>query len=93
MNRNLYLVAYDVRNPRRLKRALHILKDYACAGQKSVFECWLSLSEKNRLECRLYSELNVEEDSVMFSALRHTHPVRTLGIAPQPEDLPFVYLG
>ena len=42
MSRKLYLVAYDVREPSRLRRALHILKDYAYAGQKSVFECWPS---------------------------------------------------
>lgn len=93
MNRQLYLVAYDVREPSRLRRALHILKDYACAGQKSVFECWLSLKERHQLERRLNEQLDSEVDSVMFSTLRKTHPVRTLGIAPQPEDTPFVYFG
>lgn len=93
MSRELYLVAYDVRAPRRLRRALHILKDYAYAGQKSVFECWLNPKEKRRLEERLNNELNLDLDSVLLSKLRKSYPVRTLGIAPTPEDLPFLYLG
>lgn len=93
MPRNLYLVAYDVRHPTRLQRALYVLKDYACAGQKSVFECWLTLHEKKQLQQRLQAELDLDSDSVVLSRLKKTHPVRTLGIAPEPEDTPFVYLG
>lgn len=93
MSRELYLVAYDVREPNRLRRVLHILKDYAYAGQKSVFECWLNKNEKRVLEARLDGELDSDTDSVLFSSLRKAHPVRTLGIAPEPEDTPFLYLG
>ena len=93
MNRDLYLVAYDVRHPTRLQRALYVLKDYACAGQKSVFECWLTPKEKRQLQARLNSELDFTCDSVMLSRLKKDHPVRTLGIAPEAEDTPFVYLG
>ncbi len=42
MARTLYLVAYDVRRPSRLRKALRVLKDYASGGQKSAFECYLS---------------------------------------------------
>ena len=93
MTRKLYLVAYDIRKPKRLRRALHILKDYATSGQKSVFECWLNAKEKLALESRLKSVLNLNSDSVLFTSLRKTHPVRSLGIAPMPEDTPFIYLG
>lgn len=93
MSRKLYLVAYDVREPSRLRRALHILKDYAYAGQKSVFECWLNKSEKLALETRLDSELDSDIDCVLLSNLRKAHPVRTLGIASVPQDTPFLYLG
>lgn len=36
-----YLAAYDVSDPKRLQQALHVLRDYATGGQKSVFECFL----------------------------------------------------
>lgn len=93
MSRELYLIAYDVRQPNRLRRALNVLKDYAYGGQKSVFECWLTIKEKCELEQRLQQELALDEDSVLLSNLRKTHPVRTLGIAPVAEDTPFIYLG
>jgi CRISPR-associated protein Cas2 len=41
MQRILYLVAYDICHPRRLARALKIVRAYATGGQKSVHECWL----------------------------------------------------
>ncbi len=40
--RKLYIAAYDISNPRRLRQALKILKGYACGRQKSVFECYLT---------------------------------------------------
>lgn len=41
--RQLFLAAYDVREPKRLQKALHVLRDYTCGGQKSVFECYLTV--------------------------------------------------
>jgi len=38
-NRQLYLAAYDVSCPRRLRKALYVLRGFASGGQKSVFEC------------------------------------------------------
>ena len=32
--RQLFLAAYDVRDDGRLRRALHVLRDYTCGGQK-----------------------------------------------------------
>jgi len=47
--RSLYLVAYDVCDDRRLRRAHRLVKAHAVGGQKSVFECWLSDAERNML--------------------------------------------
>ena len=46
MVRDLYLVAYDIREPRRLRKMLYLLKEYASGGQKSAFECYLTAGEK-----------------------------------------------
>ncbi len=47
--RNLFVVAYDVSDPSRLRKMLYIIKDYATGGQKSAYECYLSDVERNEL--------------------------------------------
>ena len=53
--RQLFLAAYDVRDDGRLRRALHVLRDYTCGGQKSVFECYLTPNERKKLLSRVLS--------------------------------------
>ena len=48
-DRALYIAAYDVTDPARLRQALHVLKGYASGGQKSVFECFLTSRERQAL--------------------------------------------
>ena len=45
MARSLYLVAYDVCNPRRLARVTRYFHSYRVAGQKSVPEIWVTPAE------------------------------------------------
>ncbi|GIX29866.1 MAG: CRISPR-associated endoribonuclease Cas2 1 [Porticoccaceae bacterium] len=90
--RSLHLAAYDVRNPRRLRRALDVLKDFACGGQKSVFECWLDDFEKTELLERVKAVLQ-EEDRFLLVPLATHHPVRVLGIAVEPRDDEWYYVG
>ena len=45
MARTLYLVAYDVCEPRRLARVGRYFKSYRVAGQKSVPEIWITPAE------------------------------------------------
>ena len=45
MPRTLYLVAYDVCNPRRLARVTRYFQAYRVAGQKSVPEIWVTPAE------------------------------------------------
>jgi CRISPR/Cas system-associated endoribonuclease Cas2 len=40
--RTLYLVCYDVCEPKRLRRVHRYLMGYKVGGQKSFFECWLT---------------------------------------------------
>lgn len=91
--RRLFLAAYDVRNPRRLRRACKVLKDYACGGQKSAFECYLTETERKRMLQRVTGELDCEEDRFMVVALRLGGAVRCLGTAVPARDQSFVYIG
>lgn len=93
MRRLLYLVAYDVCDPARLRQVHHVLKDFACGGQKSAFECYLSSAELSELVERVGHLIDHVEDALLVIRLAATDNVETLGIAVKPADDAFSYLG
>jgi len=90
--RSLYLACYDVREPRRLRAALHLVKGYATGGQKSVHECFLTDGEKADLLHDMAYVLE-EEDSFLLLRLDPRARVLTLGKAIEPADEPYFYLA
>lgn len=67
--RHLFLVGYDIsENPRR-RRALRDVQSHALGGQKSFYECWLSVGELQTLLDRLRSRINDVTDRVVFVRL------------------------
>jgi CRISPR-associated protein Cas2 len=93
MTSPLYLVAYDVKNARRLHKATKIIKDYAYGGQKSAYECYLSKSDKDELKTRMLSALEFEQDSVLLVKLYKDSAVAFLGVAELPPEDGVYYLG
>ena len=91
-DRDFYLAAYDVTDPDRLQGALHVLKGYACGGQKSVFECFLTEHEQRALVDEVRAVLDLTRDRFLLLPLGHI-TVRTLGIAIPPSDPEFYYVG
>lgn len=91
--RALWLVAYDVRCPRRLAATLEVVKAWATSGQKSVHECWLTPGEQRALTARLRRVLDPREDSPMLVSPEPKGGVRTLGIATAPRDTGFFWIG
>lgn len=67
--RTLYLVAYDVREPCRLQKICRYLTGYKVAGQKSVFEIWVTAAELTRIRRELETLIEAEEDRVHLFAL------------------------
>jgi CRISPR-associated protein Cas2 len=63
-DRTRYLLAYDVRHARRLRRVHNVAKDYGDPLQYSVFVCDLTRAELLNLKADLLLEMNVREDSV-----------------------------
>lgn len=92
-NRQLYIAAYDIASPSRLRKALRILRAYASGGQKSVFECYLNLTEKRQLLASMECLIVPDEDRFLLILLDGHGEVRTLGRAVPPQDGEFFYVG
>ena len=92
-SRNLYLSAYDIANPRRLRTALKLVKGHATGGQKSMFECFLTSAERHELLDGMRAVVEPGEDRFLLIRLDQRSRVHTLGVAVAPEDPPFFYYG
>lgn len=59
-----YLVAYDIRHQRRLRRVHQVAKNYGYPLQYSVFVCDLTAMELLAMRSDLTAEANLREDSI-----------------------------
>ncbi|MCD2452421.1 CRISPR-associated endonuclease Cas2 [Methylicorpusculum oleiharenae] len=91
--RQLYLAAYDISCNRRLRRALFVLRSYASGGQKSVFECFLTATEKAQLLEDISLVIDPDEDRFILLKLAGVKHIRTLGKSVLPQDGSFYYVG
>jgi CRISPR-associated protein Cas2 len=91
--RSLYLAAYDVCDPRRLRAALDLVKGYSTGGQKSVHECFLTDGERGRLLRGMVDVLEEAEDSFLLLRLDPRARVLTLGKAIEPLDSPYFHVA
>ncbi len=62
--RTRYLLAYDIRQPRRLRRVHKVAKDFGDPLQYSVFVCDLTKVELLALRSALLEEMHLDQDSV-----------------------------
>ena len=62
--RSRYLVAYDVREARRLRRVHKVVKDYGYPLQYSIFVCDLTRVELLSMKGDLLEEVELREDSI-----------------------------
>ncbi len=83
--RRLYIVTYDISDPRRLRKVFKTLKGFGDHLQLSVFRCDIDESQRIRLQAALRSVIELTEDQVIFVDLgpsegRH-HSVESIGRA------------
>ena len=64
--RRCYLVCYDIRDPKRLRRVHKVLKGYGETWQFSVFFCVLKDIDRVRLQTDLEEQMNQKEDQAMI---------------------------
>jgi CRISPR-associated protein Cas2 len=64
-----YIVAYDISDPKRLRKVARACEDFGYRRQLSVFLCRLSATDIVRLRNRLYDIIKLDEDQVIFVPL------------------------
>lgn len=89
--RRCYLICYDIRDPKRLRRTHRCLKAYGEGWQYSVFYCCLKAIDRVRLENTLREIVNLKEDQVLIvdlggneDAARESSTFMGAGV-PEPE--------
>ncbi len=88
--RRIHVVAYDVTDRRRLRRALAAVRAFGLGGQKSVHECALGTRERRELEARLLEVLDFGQDRLLLLRLDPRSRPRVLAGGPtyaRPPDL------
>lgn len=66
MPRRRYLIAYDIREPSRLRHICKLMEAHGERLQYSVFVCDLTKTELTRLRAAAESRMNLTADSVMI---------------------------
>ena len=87
-----FLVTYDIRCPKRLRKVHKLMLGHGQPIQYSVFRCFLTPARKVKLMGRLLEVINCFEDQVILFELGSaetaaTRPIEVLGEPmPRPDD-------
>ena len=92
MARTLYLVCYDIADPKRLYRIHKQVQAFAVGGQKSFYECWMTPAEMLRLQNALQREMDVVADRIHFFQLDPRMTPLFFGRAVRQSTAPFLIL-
>ncbi|GAB3260463.1 CRISPR-associated endonuclease Cas2 [Kineosporia babensis] len=66
MARRRHLIAYDIRDPTRLRRVAKTMEEYGERLQYSVFVCDLSRTELIHCRAAVEEQMHLTEDSVII---------------------------
>lgn len=64
-----FVVCYDIRDSRRLRRVANEMENFGTRVQKSVFECHLDEAALKKLKQRVSEWINENEDQVRYYKL------------------------
>ena len=66
-----WLIGYDVRDPDRLRKCAKHMEGYGVRVQYSVFRCWMTRGEVERLRWELTELLKAEDDVMLIPLCSH----------------------
>jgi CRISPR-associated protein Cas2 len=83
-----YIVAYDISDPKRLRKVARCCEDYGYRKQLSVFLVRVSATDFVRLRSRLYDIIDLNEDQVLFFPLPESslRQMEAIGRPTDPHD-------
>ncbi|MDX2271590.1 MAG: CRISPR-associated endonuclease Cas2 [Cyanobacteriota bacterium] len=81
-----YLICYDIRCPKRWRKAYKLLESYGERIQYSIFRSWLTLREREKLRWELEKILNAE-DSLLITGICNRCVERVIA-SNRPESWP-----
>lgn len=90
MARRRYLMAYDIAEPRRLRRICTLMEDHGERLQYSVFLCDLTVAERAELEVSVTEVMDLNEDSVVEIDLGPVLAAASVRCLGRPRRLPAV---
>jgi len=64
--KRVYLVSYDIADPKRLQRFRRRVRDYGDFLQRSVYRCSLTDEAFVRMRTRLKAVMDADEDSLLI---------------------------
>lgn len=64
--RRCYLVCYDIRDPKRLRKVHKVMKGYGESWQYSVFFCVLKEIDRVRMQTDLEEQMNLRDDQALI---------------------------
>lgn len=93
--RNTFLVCYDIRDDKRLRRVFRTMRDFGDHLQYSIFECQFNAVDLARCRHVLSEIIKHNEDQVLFVDLgpaegRGERVISSLGQAYVPFDSPCI---
>ncbi|MFA0465428.1 hypothetical protein AB4524_00820 [Vibrio breoganii] len=92
IQRRLYLCCYDISDTQARRGVHRIVSTFASGGQKSAYECFLSIGERHLL-LNLTAPFMDECDNLVLQPLNKAQSIITLGVAQRPINSGFTFIG
>lgn len=85
----LHLVAYDITNPKRLRRVAKTCEDYGMRVEYSLFECDLDEERLENMRSAIKDIMDPDEDSLLIYRLCAScvQRIEAIGSVTRPEKV------